>query len=58
MLNPCVQCGKERIDGKTWKEKNGSSVIELKNESVVKMIKINLDKRLPEIVMKLHNIEV
>ena len=28
MLNPCVQCGKERIDGKTWKEKNGSSVIE------------------------------
>jgi len=28
MLNPCVQCGKERIDGKSWKEKNGSSVIE------------------------------
>lgn len=28
MLNPCVQCGKERIDGKSWKEKNGTSVIE------------------------------
>lgn len=28
------------------------------NESVVKMIKINLDKRLPEIIMKLNNIEV
>lgn len=28
MSNPCIQCGKERIDGKSWKEKNGSSVIE------------------------------
>ncbi len=28
------------------------------NESVVKMIKINTDKRLPEIIMKLDNIEV
>lgn len=28
------------------------------NESVVRMIKINLDKRLPEIIMKLNNIEV
>lgn len=27
MLNPCIQCGKERIDGKTWKEKLGNSVI-------------------------------
>jgi ATP-binding cassette subfamily F protein 3 len=28
------------------------------NESVVKMIQINTDKRLPEIIMKLDNIEV
>lgn len=28
------------------------------NESIVKMISINLDKRLPEIIMKLNNIEV
>jgi ATPase subunit of ABC transporter with duplicated ATPase domains len=28
------------------------------NESVVKMIKINTDKRLPEIIMKLEKIEV
>lgn len=27
MLNPCVQCGKERVDSKTWKEKSGSSVV-------------------------------
>lgn len=27
MLNPCVQCGKERIDGKTWKGKAGASVV-------------------------------
>lgn len=27
MLNPCIECGKERIDGKTWKEKIGTSVI-------------------------------
>jgi ATPase subunit of ABC transporter with duplicated ATPase domains len=28
------------------------------NESIVKMIQINTDKRLPEIIMKLDNIEV
>jgi ATPase subunit of ABC transporter with duplicated ATPase domains len=28
------------------------------NESVVKMIQINTDKRLPEVIMKLENIEV
>jgi ATPase subunit of ABC transporter with duplicated ATPase domains len=28
------------------------------NESVVKMIKVNSDKRLPEIIMKLENVEV
>ncbi len=27
MSNPCIKCGKERLDGKTWKEKNGTSVI-------------------------------
>ena len=27
MSNPCIQCGKERIDGKTWEEKSGISVI-------------------------------
>ncbi len=27
MNNPCVECGKQRIDGKTWKGKVGSSVI-------------------------------
>lgn len=27
MSNPCIQCGKERIDGKTWKEKVGTSVL-------------------------------
>ncbi len=27
MSNPCVRCGTERIDGKTWKEKNGTSVV-------------------------------
>ena len=27
MLNPCIQCGKERVDGKTWKGKVGISVI-------------------------------
>lgn len=27
MSNPCVNCGKERIDSKTWKEKVGASVI-------------------------------
>ena len=27
MLNPCINCGKERVDGKTWKERNGASLI-------------------------------
>lgn len=27
MLNPCVQCGKERVDGKSWKGKSGGSVV-------------------------------
>ena len=27
MSNPCIRCGKERIDGKTWKGKVGSSVV-------------------------------
>ncbi len=27
MSNPCVKCGKERVDGKTWKGKTGISVV-------------------------------
>ena len=27
MDNPCVRCGKKRIDGKTWKGKSGISVV-------------------------------
>lgn len=27
MANPCVECGTERIDGKSWKEKTGTSVV-------------------------------
>ncbi len=27
MSNPCVKCGKERIDGKSWESKVGISVI-------------------------------
>ena len=27
MSNPCIECGKERIDGKTWQGKAGASVI-------------------------------
>ncbi len=27
MSNPCVNCGKQRVDGKTWKGKIGSSVV-------------------------------
>ena len=27
MSNPCVRCGTERIDGKSWKEKSGNSFI-------------------------------
>lgn len=27
MNNPCVRCGRQRIDGRTWKEKVGISVV-------------------------------
>lgn len=27
MLNPCIVCGKERLDGKSWKEKSGAAVV-------------------------------
>lgn len=27
MSNPCVRCGKERVDGKTWESKIGASLI-------------------------------
>ena len=27
MSNPCVKCGKERLDGKTWEGKVGASVV-------------------------------
>lgn len=27
MNNPCVECGKQRIDGKSWKGKMGNSVV-------------------------------
>lgn len=27
MNNPCIRCGKPRIDGKSWKEKSGNSFI-------------------------------
>lgn len=27
MSNPCIRCGKERVDGKTWKGKMGASPI-------------------------------
>lgn len=27
MNNPCIQCGKQRIDGKSWKGKVGASPI-------------------------------
>ncbi len=27
MSNPCINCGKERVDGKTWKQKVGISVV-------------------------------
>lgn len=27
MSNPCIRCGKPRIDGKSWKEKIGISVL-------------------------------
>ena len=27
MQNLCIECGKERIDGKTWKGKSGASTV-------------------------------
>lgn len=27
MNNPCIRCGKQRIDGKSWKGKIGTSVL-------------------------------
>lgn len=27
MSNPCIRCGTERIEGKSWKEKNGNFVV-------------------------------
>lgn len=27
MSNPCINCGKERVDGKTWEEKLGATVV-------------------------------
>lgn len=27
MSNPCVKCGKERVDGKSWEGKIGASVV-------------------------------
>jgi len=27
MNNPCIECGKERIEGRSWKEKSGASVV-------------------------------
>ena len=27
MQNLCINCGRDRIDGKTWKGKSGSSVV-------------------------------
>lgn len=27
MLNLCIKCGKPRVDGKTWEEKAGTSVV-------------------------------
>jgi len=27
MSNPCIRCGTERIDGKSWKEKSGTSFV-------------------------------
>jgi hypothetical protein len=28
-MNPCIRCGKQRIESKTWKEKLGASFITL-----------------------------
>jgi len=27
MSNPCIECGKQRVDGKTWKGKSGASLV-------------------------------
>lgn len=27
MNNPCINCGRQRIDGKSWKQKVGVSVV-------------------------------
>jgi|GEM_PF-2566999 len=27
MNNPCIECGKQRIDGKTWEGRVGASVV-------------------------------
>lgn len=27
MSNPCVRCGKQRVDGKSWEGKVGASVV-------------------------------
>ncbi len=27
MANPCSECGRERVDGKSWKGKAGASVV-------------------------------
>ncbi|MBI2039641.1 hypothetical protein HYT18_01050 [Candidatus Microgenomates bacterium] len=27
MDNPCIRCGKQRIDGKSWQEKSGISIV-------------------------------
>lgn len=27
MSNPCIRCGKPRVDGKSWKGKSGNSII-------------------------------
>lgn len=31
MSNPCIRCGKERLDGKTWTGKSGTSIITYTN---------------------------
>mgnify|MGYP001574587558 CR=1 FL=1 len=27
MNNPCIECGKQRIDGKSWTQKSGISLV-------------------------------
>lgn len=27
MSNPCIKCGRERVDGKTWEGKVGASLV-------------------------------